>query len=183
VRTSLYAILCIVIRLGAVMLAVNVLCSVPLEWFTLHASNMKPGYDGMLFGFGGTALVLAVLLWIYPGMLARLAAGRANERIFETPLSAAELQEIALFIVGICFVMSGIVDLSVAATRLVVDTSFNGVSFALMASAEGARLMGPIVKIVAGATLTLRAPGLIGWVRAMRERGLPPAVRADESQS
>jgi hypothetical protein len=52
-----------------------------------------------------------------------------------------------------------------------------------MASAEGARLMGPIVKIVAGATLTFRAPGLIGWVRAMRERGLPPAVQADESQS
>lgn len=182
-RTSLYSILCIVIRLGAVIVAVDALAALPTAWEILHASNATPGYDGLLFGFGGVALALAALLWIYPGVLARLAAGRSTEQVFETPLSFGEVQEIALAVVGACFVMSGIAELAGVSSRIILDMTANNMSFREIVSHEVFRVAPPIVKIAAGVALAFRARGLVGWLRSMRERGLPPAAEADESSS
>jgi hypothetical protein len=180
-RTSLYGILCIAIRLGAVILAVDTLAAMPTTWEVLHASNARPGYDGVLFGFGGAALFLAVLLWIYPSVIARLAAGRTTEQVFESPLSSGEFQEIALSVVGICFVMSGIAELAGVGARVILDMSANGLSFKEIMSHEVFRIAPPIVKIAAGIALALGARGLVGWFRAMRERGLPQAVERDHA--
>ena len=71
-RTSLYTILCIVVRLAAVFLAVQaVITVVPTAW-TMDDSQLGAGWRGTLLGFGGAMVALSALLWIYPGTLARI---------------------------------------------------------------------------------------------------------------
>src|SRR5262245_7681036 len=119
-RTSLYTILCIVIRLAAVFLAVTTVMTVAPTAWTMDDGQLGSGWRGMLLGFGGAMVALAVLLWIYPGTLARIAAGRASQEVFESPLSGAELQQIALSVIGIWFAMSGIIGLVSVGMRLIL---------------------------------------------------------------
>lgn len=100
-RTSLYSILCIVVRLGAVLLFVETVTSLPVAWESLRIWTQDPSAPddavrGMLIGFSGASLALAALLWLYPGVLARVAADAGSREVFESPLSARQLQYIAL---------------------------------------------------------------------------------------
>jgi hypothetical protein len=54
-------------------------------------------------------LLVAFLLWLYPGPLARLASARSSQQVFESPISAAQVQWIALSVLGMYFVVDGIV--------------------------------------------------------------------------
>src|SRR5690349_327431 len=119
-RTSLYSILCILIRLGAVVVAASTIVTIPAVWQTTGAREVAAGFTGTLFGFGAAVLVLAALLWIYPGVLARIAAGSASQQIFESPISAGELQQIVLAGVGIWFAMQALADLAAVGARIVV---------------------------------------------------------------
>ncbi|HEX5122689.1 MAG TPA: hypothetical protein VFV97_05525, partial [Rhodanobacteraceae bacterium] len=64
-RTSLYSILCILIRLGAVLLAVSTITVIPAVWRAAESEHVD-GYTGTLLGFGILMLAIAALLWIYP---------------------------------------------------------------------------------------------------------------------
>lgn len=177
-RTSLYSILCILIRLGAVLMAVTTIVAIPAAWRGAEAEHIQ-GYGGMLLGYGGALLVLAMSLWIYPGVLARLAAGKASEQIFESPISAAELQEIAFAFVGIWFAIQALCDLVAVGAGIVVtayesETSY-GIPIAAIFHRELARIVPLAVKLALGIALAMKARGLVGWIRAFRERGLPPS--------
>lgn len=183
-RTSLYSILCIVIRLGAVLLAVQTMMALPMALKVFDGTTLAPGWIGTLIGFGGAMLALAALLWTYPGVLARIAAGRATQQVFESPLAAEELEQIALAVLGMWFAISGIIELINVGLRLAIaiHAADTGGANTLL-SRELAQLATLIVKIALGVGLALGSRGLVGVLRRVREEGLPPAAaekRSDE---
>jgi len=181
VRTSLYSIFCILIRLGAVLMAVTTIMVIPAAWRGAALEHARDGYAAMLLGFGGLMLVIAALLWIYPGVLARLAAGKASEQIFESPISAKELEQIAFAVVGVWFAIEAVSGLLAVIAGVVVTMyegdAGEGVPLAgAMFRHEAVRLVPLLVKLVLGIALAMRARGLVGWIRALQERGLPAPV-------
>jgi hypothetical protein len=181
-RTSLYSILCIVIRLGAVLLAVETLVGLPVALDAMHASNSQ-GLGGALIGFYGVFFALAAALWIYPGLLARLAAGQSSRQVFESPLGAEDLQYIALCVLGVYFVVSGIFGLIDTGLRVLVMMRQSDPAYAALRTPDIARLVAVAAKIAIGVGLALGARGLTGWVRRLREQGLPPAsIGAPEAE-
>lgn len=179
-RTSLYSILCILIRLGAVLMVVAIVGAIPSAWFVARAQHVE-GYGGALFGLSALTLVLAALLWIYPGVLARIAAGKASEQIFESPISAEELQWIAFSLAGIWLVVEALSSLigSGASAVVVSYMSEDKVPIGALIRGEVPRFAAPLAKLVLGIALTLSSRGLVGWLRALRERGLSSAVESE----
>ena len=175
-RTSLYGILCILIRLGAVIMAVSTIVAVPAAWVEARAAHVE-GYEGMLFGFGGVMLVVAAVLWIYPGVLARLAAGSASQQIFESPISAEGLQQIAFAILGTWFAINALAGLAGVGARVIVTSHMSGVPFVSALQHESIRFVPLLVELALGIALAMHARGLVGWIRAFQERGLPPPVK------
>jgi hypothetical protein len=183
-RTSLYSILCILIRLGAVIMAVSTIVAVPAVWQTADATHLQEGHLGILFAIGGVSLALAALLWIYPGALARIAAGKSSQQIFESPISADDFLRIVLAVVGVWFVIEAMASLAGVVSRLVVMIMHtDDVPARSMLATELWYFLPLLVKVALGIWLTLGARGLVGWLRSMRERGLPTAAGADESPS
>lgn len=181
-RTSLYTILCILIRLGAVMLAVDTIITVPSAWSMVDPAGMPSGWDGVVVGFGVAALALAALLWIYPGVLARMAAGGSSQQVFESPISGAELQQIVLCAIGVWFAMGGVVDLMGLGVRLIVAAHMStNVTFGEIVRHDLGRIVSVLVKVALGVALALGARGLVGVLRRVREQGLPPAAAAGEA--
>jgi hypothetical protein len=56
-------------------------------------------------------LLVALLLWLYPAVLARIAMRGSTDQVFDSAISALDLQRIALSLLGMYFVMSGVLDL------------------------------------------------------------------------
>ena len=179
-RTSLYSILCILIRLGAVIMAASTVVAFPAAWVTAVTSHAG-SYAGVLLGFGGVILALSALLWVYPGSLARLAAGKASEQIFESPLSADDLQQIAFAVVGIWFAIEATAGLISTIVSVVVasyesDAGEGAALAGAMFRHELVRIAPLLVKLFLGVVLAMRARGIVGWIRAFQERGLPAPV-------
>jgi hypothetical protein len=165
-RTSLYAILCIVIRLGAVFLAFDMLVLIPgtvAEWRAgTHTSDMT-----FALGFMAIALVFALALWIYPGILARIVAGKNSREVFESPIEPAELQWIALSVLGTYFVLRALIALSTYGVRWAMFASlFNG------SQESQTKLISDmsyyIIQLVLGTGLVLGARGLTQLLRRLR---------------
>lgn len=165
-RTSLYAILCIVIRLGAVFLACEMLVRIPgsvAEWHAgTHASDMAVALGIMALG-----LLFALALWIYPGLLARVVAGRNSREVFESPIEPAELQWIALSVLGTYFVLRALVALSTYVVRWAMFASqFDGSVESRM------RLISDlgyyVIELGLGAGLVLGSRVLVKWLRRLR---------------
>jgi hypothetical protein len=175
-RTSLYSILCILVRLGAVIMAVSTIVTIPMVWQANTASHFGEGYAGILFGFGGALLALAVLLWIYPGVLARIAAGSASQQVFESPISAEEFEQIVLAGIGVWFAIQALADLAAVGSRIIVVAHASEASLAGMLRSEYFRLVPLLIKFLLGIALAMRARGLVGFLRGLRERALPNAL-------
>lgn len=155
-RTSFYAILCIVIRLGAVFLAFGAISRVPYA-VVAWDQGMSATAVGSSLGVIGLILALALALWIYPGAIARLAAGRNSREVFESPISPAELQWIAFSVLGVYFA----VDALVALTHY-------GVRWAILANASMSDLSYYLIQLGAGFLLAFGARGLATMLRRMR---------------
>jgi hypothetical protein len=180
-RTSLYSILCIVVRLGAVLLFVETAVSLPSVWATLQANEYE-SVRGMLIGFSGALIALAVALWLYPGLLARLAAGAASREVFESPIAAKELHFIAFSVLGVVFAISALLGLVSALLRIALSAHFGDTAFETLAWQNAADLLVLFLKLAFGIGLTFGARGLVGLLHRLRERGLPPAQYDDAAK-
>lgn len=174
-RTSLYSILCIVVRLGAVLLLVQTIAL--LATLLPSAQGDVFGADGwvVLLGLGVFLMVLALLLWRYPGALVRLATSRSSRESFESPIDATQLQYIAFSVLGLVFAVGSLADLVVVILRVALAANVGGIAFMGMLWQEGARVAGLLLSFAIGIGLTLGAHGLTGVLYRLRERGLPPA--------
>ena len=179
-RTSLYSILCIAIRLGAVMLAVSTLASV-----LSMALMIRPGTSPMdlwaLIGLFVAILAIAFVLWLYPGPLARLCSARSAMQVFESPIASRDLQWIAFSVLGMYFVVDGLVGfLHFEANLFVADTITDREKRIEDFVQTGLYWL---IRLVAGAVLVLGSRGLSGVLHKVRERGLPPSVSETDDGS
>lgn len=182
-RTSLYSILCIVVRLGAVLLLVETLASVPSAWLALQTWETSGGDGaarGMLIGFSGALIASAIALWLYPGLLARLAAGNASREVFDSPIAAKELHFIAFCVLGLVFAIDALLGLVSTLLRLASSAHAGDVAFTTLAWDNGIDLLVLFLKLALGIALTFGARGLVGLLHRLRERGLPPPRYDDE---
>jgi hypothetical protein len=180
-KTSMYSILCIVVRLGAVLLAVYTVVAFLGGWPTMHGTEYD-GMRGVFVGTSGLALVLAAVLWLYPGVLARMAAGRSSQQVFESPLRADETQTIALAVLGVAIAMGGLGDLLVYGLRFVVALGFANTGQPFRRD-TAFTLVSQLPRIAIGIGLALGARGLAGLILRLRDRGgavVPESGPADE---
>jgi hypothetical protein len=185
-RTSLYSILCIGIRLAAVLLAVNTLLSVPAGYAALVHGDWGRSEIVWLAVLWTVVLLFALLLWVYPGMLARLAAGKASQEIFESPVGAEELQYIAFSIVGLWILLGGVIGFAQSAlSELFVDHVLRSSNAGIDAQALRVRAImdfaTEVLRILVGGALMLRARGLVALLRRARYAGLSQTVGDDEA--
>jgi hypothetical protein len=163
-RTSLYSILCIVVRLGAICLAVGTLSSL-LALLVSWRAGTEVADLGFSIGFVALMLWLAFMLWVFPGTLARIAAGRSSQQVFESPISAAQIQWIAFSVLGMYFVISGVVGLSYYVIRYLRAGEMIGYDQVAAFMSDGLYW---IVQIALGAVLALGARGLVGVLYRIR---------------
>lgn len=174
-RTSLYSILCIVIRVGAILLVVEIAVGLPLALSSLRGKQFGPGAEGMLIGFSGALAVLASALWLYPGLLARLAITQASRQVFESQIGAEQLQYIAFAVLGVAFAMNGLIDLVGVGMRAALTFSLHDPAFENMRHEDWARVVTQVLKVILGVGLAIGSRGLAGLLHRLRETGLGPA--------
>jgi hypothetical protein len=182
-RTSLYSILCIGIRLAAVLLAVRTLVGMP-GIFVLPHGDWSTGEIWLMTILNVAVLLFAFLLWVFPGTLARLAAGKASQEVFESPIEGAELQYIAFSIVGLWLFFDAIVSLTYIGLHEVILRHYLRVQTGIDMSDKNAQsiasLVSNIVELVIGIALMLGARGLVAMLRGARYAGLPPTADGEE---
>ena len=172
-RTSLYSVLCIVIRLGAILLAMNTAIGFAPAYLAASNGHFGVGATGSVIGFSGALLATAVLLWLFPGILARLAVGQASQQVFELTIGANELQYIALAVLGVAFAMSGLIDLVDFSMRTALTFNLNDSTY--IQRENWLRVVPQILKLVLGLVLAVGSRGLAGLLHRLRETGLGPA--------
>jgi hypothetical protein len=163
-KTSLYSILCIVIRLGAVFFAAWIIAVFPTIYISAHTRQFDAGSFQLLEGFYLGGLVVAFGLWLYPGILASLAAGRSTREPFETSIDAHDIQYVALSILGIWLALKGLGSLAFEITRGIAFSTAE----ASMSTVEAAPLAAAGVEVVLGIALALGGKGVVGLLQRLR---------------
>jgi|SRR5690348_16726661 hypothetical protein len=160
-KTSLYTVLCITIRLGAVIWIVGSLVRLPFSWLGAFNAPHPNAAVGWLLGGVACQVLIAFLFWLYPGALARLTAGRATHESFESTIHAGTMQYIALSVVGAWFTLQGIVYLAYELTRA-AQSAFEVLPSERPALAESS------MRVVFGLALLLGARGLVNALARLR---------------
>lgn len=187
-RTSLYSILCIGIRLAAVLLAVNALLALPAAYATFSRAEWGRNELGWMLALWTLVMLVALFFWVYPGVIARMAAGKASREVFESPINAEQLQYIAFSVVGLWIFASGLIAFAQLTVReLLIEHVLSDNSAGLDAAALRTRaisdLVGQALRAVAGSVLMLRARGLVGLLRHVRQSGTAPASDGEASDT
>src|SRR6185312_3501971 len=106
-RTNLYTLLCICVRVCALYLFAETLIWTINEVYAARA-EMSSRIWAYVLGEPALGLVLAALLWMFPGVLARIAGDRRTLENFESDIEPQTLQYIALSVLGFWFAIRGI---------------------------------------------------------------------------
>lgn len=173
-KTSLYTVLCIVIRFAAVLMVVEMLVAAPGLVVTANGETFH-GSAPLVIAVITGALLLAFLLWLFPGGLARLTTGKSAHQVFESPIGGEELQHIALAVLGTWFAMWGLILLAHELAGAALIAHADDGLFDEARKREIATLIGYAVQILLGIVLMLRARGLSALLYRLRYAGLPAA--------
>jgi hypothetical protein len=169
-RTTLYSILCIVIRLGAVMLALRILSGAASYIGSEQSADFSIREHVVVGGLAVLSLLIAMMLWLYPGALARLASGRSAHQVFESPIDAGQIQWIAFSVLGMAWVMSGILDLAHLGYQLIWMSEMLGTGEEAVRRLHG-QIAYDVFELLVGIALTLGARGLAGVLLKVRYVG------------
>jgi hypothetical protein len=168
-KTTLFTVLCIAIRLGVVLLAVNILEQLP---FWLSHSHEGSAYTLYLLLVGLFGLVMAALLWVRPGILAWWAIGKGQHEVLEIPVSADQIQHIAFSVLGVWMVISG---LGGCISHLMIMLFLRGrladAATGVLPPGEWRYVCYYALEAIAGGALVIGSRGLIGLL--YRLRGYP----------
>ena len=166
-KTTLYTVLCVAVRLGAVFMAVGIFEQIPgLMAFTYQAGHLFAG----IIVVNGAGLLVALVLWVRPGLLAWWAAGRSSHEVVETAITADQLQYIALSVLGAWMFVEGLSGCVGQLTRiLLVKHEAQSAGYAAVSSTTDWRwVIGYAVMALAGAALALGSRGLVGVLNRLR---------------
>lgn len=165
-KTTLYTVLCVAIRLGAVLMAVNVFERVPDVF-------IYPGRDGTYSTSAlllqGASLLVALALWLWPNILVWWVIGRNRHEILESPVGSDDIQRIAFSVMGVWLCISGISGLLGHGTLiLIIERRLAYGDVAQVPTSEWHWLVQYAITAVAGAGLALGSRGLVGVLRRLR---------------
>jgi hypothetical protein len=165
-KTTLFTVLCIAIRLGVVLLAVNILEQLPFWLSQSHPGSVYTLYQLLLGLFG---LVLAAVLWVRPGILAWWAIGKGQREILESPISADQLQHIAFSVLGVWMVLSGLGGcISHLMIMLFLRDRVTDAATGVLPPGEWRYVCVYTLQAAAGAALAIGSRGLIGLLHRLR---------------
>lgn len=173
-RTNLHTVLCTAIRLGAVLLAIHAL----EEAATVVATSADDRHHvlGSLL-FSGLYFAVGVVLWLRPGMLAWWASGRSSGEVFEIMVGADDLQRVALSVLGVWLVVTGMSGLlSHGVIMVFLRERMTGYPAGQLPVAEWRWLLYYGLQAAAGAAVALGAGGLVALLRRFRQFPAPPAA-------
>jgi hypothetical protein len=165
-KTTLYTVLCIAIRLGAVLMAVGLLQTLPA--FLWGSSD---GHFALLgLSLGGFGLIVAIALWMWPGMLAWLAVRQSRNEAFESSIEADQMQRIAFSVLGAWLCIHGLLGcFSHGVLMLFVRSQVVDPATLSIPIGEWRLLIEYAATAVAGAALMLGAHGLVGLLHRLRD--------------
>ena len=165
-KTTLFTVLCVAIRLGVVLLAVNILEQLP---FWLSQSHQGGVYTLYLLMVGLFGLVIAAVLWVRPGILAWWAIGKGQREVLEIPVSADQIQHIAFSVLGVWMVISG---LGGCISHLMIMLFLRGrvadAATGMLPPAEWRYVCAYALEAVAGGALAIGSRGLIRLLHGLR---------------
>jgi hypothetical protein len=166
-KTTLHTVLCVAVRMGAVLMAVGIIEQVPTIF--LYPSQGGSIQVGSLL-MSGAGLLAAFALWLWPNILAWWAISRSQSEILESPISPDQLQRVALSVVGIWLFISGLSGTiaRVAIILVVYRRSAYGESLVTVSNMDWYWLGEHLVTLLAGASLALGAAGLVGLLHRIR---------------
>jgi hypothetical protein len=170
IRTSLYSILCIAIRLGAVMIALRVFGAAFGFFGSGQPAQFSAGEGALAVAWLLFMLLISVLLWLYPGPLARLASARSAQQVFESPISAGQIQWIALSVLGMSWVMYALLDLAHMGYQYFWLQEWLGTGEQAERLMRG-QVSYHVCELVLGLSLTLGSRGLAGILQKIRFAG------------
>ena len=177
-RSNLYTILCTSIRLGAVYLFISALIEAVNEIFQTRSPAVAFVWIYEL-SRPVVGIVLALLLWMFPGPLARIAGNRRNLEHFESQIPPRTLQYLALSILGLWFVITGLAQLAY--------TLHSWIVMKMYAPPSDPKLVGwlfsEVLKIFAGAALALGSRGVVGVLARFRMRGRRGSERVSQEDA
>lgn len=177
-KTTVYSVLCVAVRLGAILMAVGIVEKAPL----IFVYPTQPGFSAGALWFACAGLVLAFLLWLAPHVLARWAVARGSHEVLDIAVSADQLQRIAFSIVGIWLFIDGLTGVisRVVMMLVVARRSAYGDMTRVLSSNDWYWLVLHVATAVAGASLALGAAGLVQLFH--RLRGYPCRDNASHTQ-
>ncbi|OOG44560.1 hypothetical protein B0E52_07400 [Rhodanobacter sp. C06] len=173
-KTTLYTVLCVAVRLGAVLMAVGLFERLPV--FLWQSPEGGFALDAVLLAVFG--LLVAGALWLWPGILAGWAIGRRGHESLEVGLSADTLLTVALAVTGAVLVVSGVAGcLGHGLTMLFFRSRLADQSTGLLPVTEWHWLIFYLVQTAGGLALMLGAHGLASLM--WRLRAYPIRSEAD----
>jgi len=167
-KTTLYTLLCIAVRLGAVLMAVGILEQMPSLFSYLSGTDGHFVVSAILLD--GAGLLVAFALWVWPNILVWWAIGRNQHEILESFISAGQLQHIALSVMGAWMFIGGLSGcLGHGVMILIVkhESASNGLS-GMVPTNEWHWLVQYATTAVVGAALALGSRGLVGLLQRLR---------------
>lgn len=174
-KTTLHTVLCIAIRIGAVLLALDALERMA-SLLTLGEADPHRFFGAMLFA--ALYLGVAVVLWLWPSMLAWWASSRASSEVFVSDLAGHDWQRIALAVVGVWLAVTGLSGcLGHGLLMVFLGERMRDYSTGLLPTTEWYWLIHYSVQTLAGAAILLGSSGLASLLARIRRY---PAVTAIE---
>ncbi|HET6430845.1 hypothetical protein [Dyella sp.] len=170
-KTTLHTVLCVAVRLGAVLLAVAALEN--LARVVVQAQGDTRVWLGTAL-FSLRYLATAAVLWLWPGMLAWWASGRAGHEVLESPIEANALQRIALSVLGAWMAVAGLSGvMGHGLTMWFLHDRLSDYSSARLPASEWRWLIYYLVQMLAGAWLVAGARGLTALLAGLRGPAVP----------
>jgi hypothetical protein len=164
-KTTLYTVLCVAIRLAAVLMAVELVITLLSFWLETRDRALRLIELCLII----VGLLIAAALWLKPGLLARWAVGRSGHEVLESSLGADAIQRIAFATLGAWLFVGG---LSSAVPQVWIMWQVHRMAAAYPGMAApavaGSGVAHSVVQLVAGAVLLLGAHGLTGMLHRLR---------------
>jgi hypothetical protein len=175
-RTNAYSIFVVMLRAAALWLFLSTLLSAAVHVASMEAVTGM-GMDAFQWVGPGLALLvplsLAAIVWLFAHRLAHLVMARPGQPVFESDIAPSEWQTLAFSVIGLWFVLTGVLD--------VVYYFFRWFAIRRMIPGSLGETMYPEdfwvgwvvsgIQVVLGLVVMLGARGLVGWLRRVRYAG------------
>jgi hypothetical protein len=176
-KTTLHTVLCIVIRVSAVLMLVGIVEQVPTIF--MYASQGR--YSVGALWLAGAGVLLAVGLWLWPNVLAWWAISRSQHEMLESPIGADQIQRVAFSIIGVWLFIGGATGLLSRAIMMLIvfRHAAYGDSTRVLTSTDWYWLMDHGATAAAGAGLAVGSRSLVGLLRRLRDYPHVATANAD----